>query len=218
MGQKLGFSPFSQVCIISFLWYCTGFSYAIRDNDATKMTSPNTLLYEPFQSSWQNWKMFQLSLIAKKVNASLKNRLTHILLLVIFFFLFCCGFQEKIKLSWRNYLFGTANWDGEHNTPNKENALAIFVLSIAVMRVIFWAKHNFCFISDSINSINCKLKMFVNKKIIIFIAYHMHLIHLTNPCRWSILSIILSLVCVPLSLGWICKHWVFVYEQCSFTN
>ena len=24
-GPKLGFSPFSQVCIISFPWYCTGF-------------------------------------------------------------------------------------------------------------------------------------------------------------------------------------------------
>ena len=84
------------------------------------------------------------------------------------FFLFCCGFQEKLEPCLLNYLIWTANWDGEHNNFNTQNTLIIFLSAIAVMQVIFWVEDNFCFISDCRNSFNCKLKKLINEQIIVF--------------------------------------------------
>ena len=46
----------------------------------------------------------------------------------------------------------------------------------------------------------------------------MHFIHLKNPYRQNILSIILSLLCVPFSFGSICKYWIFNIEDTSSLN
>ena len=41
----------------------------------------------------------------------------------------------------------------------------------------------------------------------------MHFVHLTNPCKYNILSVILALVCAPISLSSICKLLILVYEH-----
>ena len=64
------------------------------------------------------------------------------------------------------------------------------------MQVIFRTEDNFFFIFDCMNSFNCKLKKVIDEQIIIFL----HSVHLTNPYRQKISSIILSLVRVPFSL------------------
>ena len=46
----------------------------------------------------------------------------------------------------------------------------------------------------------------------------MHFVHLKNPYRQNILSIILSLLCVPFSFGSICKYWIFNIEDTSSLN
>ena len=97
----------------------------------------------------------------------MKNRLIYIQLLVNFF-LFRCGFQEKIEPSWRNYLIWPAHWGGEHNTPDTQNRLIIFLSVIAVMQVIFWTEDSFRFISNCRNSCNCELKKFIKEQIIFF--------------------------------------------------
>ena len=43
----------------------------------------------------------------------------------------------------------------------------------------------------------------------------MHFVHPANPPRYNILSIILSLVCAPFSLGSIWKYWISIYEARS---
>ena len=80
------------------------------------------------------------------------------------FFLFLCGFQEKIETSWRNYLIWTTNWGREHNTQDTQTAIIIFLSEVAVMRVIVWTEDNFCFISDCRNSFNCSLKKLIKSK------------------------------------------------------
>ena len=84
------------------------------------------------------------------------------------FFLFRCGCKKKIGPSWRNYLIWTADWGGQHNTPDTQNKLNIFLSAIAVTQVIFWTKVNFCFVFDCRDSFNCKLKKLINEQIIIF--------------------------------------------------
>ena len=120
--------------------------------------------------------------------------------MISFCFLFRCGFQEKIMSSWRNCLIWTTDWGGEHNTPDTQIILIICLSAIAVMRVIFWTKDNFCFISDCRNSFNCKLEKLILSKYLFSIAHEVNFVHLTNLCRWNILSLILSLVCVPFHL------------------
>ena len=46
----------------------------------------------------------------------------------------------------------------------------------------------------------------------------MNFIHLKNPYRQDILSIILSLLCVRFSFGSICKYWIFNIEDTSSLN
>ena len=55
-------------------------------------------------------------------------------------FFFRCGFQNRIEPSWRNYLTWTADRVGEHNTPDTQNILIIFLSEIALMQ-IFWTDH-----------------------------------------------------------------------------
>ena len=83
------------------------------------------------------------------------------------FFLFRCGFQEKTEPSWRNYLIWTVEWGGEHNIPNTQNRLIIFLSAVEIMQVMFWTEYNFRFFSDCKNSVNCKLKKLINEQIII---------------------------------------------------
>ena len=46
----------------------------------------------------------------------------------------CCGLQEKIERRRWNYLIWRADWGGEHNTPDTQNTLTIFLSAIAVTR------------------------------------------------------------------------------------
>ena len=97
-----------------------------------------------------------------------KNRFIYICVLISFF-LFHCGFQEKIVPSWRNYLIWTADRGGENNTPDTQNNTLIFLSSaIAVVQVNFWTEDNFCCISYRGNLFNWKLKKLINEEIIIF--------------------------------------------------
>ena len=83
-------------------------------------------------------KMFQMYLTGKKGRLYLWRSASFTYSCWLAFFLFRCGFQEKIEPSWRNYLIWTTDWVGEHNTPDTQNLLIIFLLSIAVMQAMFW--------------------------------------------------------------------------------
>ena len=83
-------------------------------------------------------------LIAKKVDCIFPLNLH--LIIAERFFVFHYGFQEKLEA--RNYLIWTADWAGEHNNPDTENTLIIFLSAIAVMQLNFWTEDNFYFISD----------------------------------------------------------------------
>ena len=50
------------------------------------------------------------------------------------------------------------------------------------------------------------------------IAHQIHFIHLKNPYRQNILSIIFSLVFVPFPLGWICKCWFLLMKTQRVLN
>ena len=108
-----------------------------------------------------------MPLTAKKVDYIFVEPLNLNIIVGELFFLFRSGFQEKIDLSWRNYLIWTVDWGGEHSNPGTQNTL-IFFSSIAVMQVIFWTEDNFCLISDCRNSFNWKFKKLINEQIIIF--------------------------------------------------
>ena len=86
---------------------------------------------------------------------------------MVSFFLFRCEFQEKIEPSWRNYLIRTADWGGQQNNSDTQNIL-IISSAIATMKVIYWTKDNFCFISNRNNIFNCKLNKLINEQVIIF--------------------------------------------------
>ena len=82
-------------------------------------------------------------------------------------------------------------WDAQYPRYT-EYTYALNLLSvIAGMQVIVRTEENFCFISDCSNSLNRKLKKFINEQIIIFyipsnvlsISHQMYFVHLTNPYR-----------------------------------
>ena len=77
----------------------------------------------------------------------------------------------------------------------------------------FWTEYKFCFISDCRNSFNYKPKRLMNNQMIIFYSSSMHFVYLMNACIQNILSTILSLVCVPVSLGSICKYWILLMKK-----
>ena len=115
---------------------------------------------------------------------------------MVSFFSLLLWIPGENRPSWRNYLIWTAEWGREHDVLDRQNTLNIFLSTIAVMQVIFRTEDNFFFIFDCMNSFNCKLKKVIDEQIIIFL----HSVHLTNPYRQKISSIILSLVRVPFSL------------------
>ena len=85
------------------------------------------------------------------------------------FFLFFCGFQQKIELSSKNFLIWTSEWGrAKHQKYCQKAALIIFLSAIAVMQVIFWNKVNFCFISDCMYSFNGKFKKLISKRKIFY--------------------------------------------------
>ena len=47
---------------------------------------------------------------------------------------------KDLEPSWRNYLIWTADWGGEHNTPDTKNTLIIFLSASTVLQVIFELK------------------------------------------------------------------------------
>ena len=69
------------------------------------------------------------------------------------------------------------------------------------MKLIFSFGDNFCFVSDCRNLFNCKLKNLINE-------YTFYIWRIPTDEKFS--SIIFSLVCVPFSLGSICKHWTSI--------
>ena len=83
----------------------------------------------------------------------------------------------------------------------------IFLSVIAVMQVIFWTEDICVFISYCWNSFSCKLKKLINKKVIflnsslIFVKSEECLLSKISKHR----SFVLSLVCVPFSIGPICN-------------
>ena len=78
------------------------------------------------------------------------------------------------------------------------------------MKLIFSSADNFCFVSDCRNLFNCKLKKLISE----------HTFYIWRiPTDEKFSSIIFSLVCVPFSLGSICKHWTsinFFWEKKNF--
>ena len=136
--------------------------------------------------------------------------------MLVSIFFFRCGFQVKIEPSWRRYLIWTADWGGEHNTPDTQNTLIAFSSTFAVMQMIFWNEDNFCFTSDSRNSFNCKFKKLINEQITIFYNPSNALISSHQSVQIIFfLSIILLLVCVLFQLHAICKCWIFVNEDAA---
>ena len=99
--------------------------------------------------------------------------------------------------------------------PDTQIILIIFLSVIAVMQMIFGTEANFCFISDCRNSFNWKLKKLVSKQIIIFYSLSNALWSSEKSVQIKLYSITLSLVCVPLLLGSICKYWISVNEDTS---
>ena len=98
---------------------------------------PYSLLHASFSDFWQNQyfskKMFYMSLTAKKVDYIFEKPL-NLRLILVSFFLFRRGFQEKIESSWRNY----STWGvEEHNASDTQNTITIFLSEIAVLQVIF---------------------------------------------------------------------------------
>ena len=83
-------------------------------------------------------------LTAKKVDYIFEEPLNlHIIVELVRFSLFHCGFHGKIDPSWRNCLILTVDLGGERNTADTKNTLIISLQAIAAMQVIFWTKDNF---------------------------------------------------------------------------
>ena len=83
------------------------------------------------------------------------------------FFLFGCGVQEEIEPSWRNYFWNSRlRWRAQYSRYTEYTYY--FLIDSCNNASDFWTEDNFCFISDCMNSFNCKLKKFVNEQIMIF--------------------------------------------------
>ena len=131
------------------------------------------------------------------------------------FFLFHCGFLEKIEPSWKTTWF-EPHTEVDHNTTNKLTAIIIFLSEMAAMQLIFWAEFKFLnlkfflnflneffdflhLIFDCRDSFKCKLKRFINKNIIFY--------NLSNPlCS---LEGSLQIKCL--------KHHTFIGTFCNLT-
>ena len=135
--------------------------------------------------------------------------------MLVSFFLFCCGFQDKIEPSWRNHLTWTADRSGEHNMPNKQNTFIIFLSIITVMQVIFELKIIFTlFLAAGIHWTRNSKKL-INEQILFIYSPSNVLFSSDESIQIKILSIILWLVCVPFALGSICKYWISVNKDTS---
>ena len=150
----------------------------------------------------------------------MKNCIVYVQLLVSFF-LFWCGFLEKLKTlkpSWRNYLIWIADWGGEQNTPDTQNTLISSFSAIAVCMWFFELKIiSALFLIVRIHS-TANWKTYIRAN---------NYFQLPNKCSlfiWgirtitkkiNILSIILSLACVPFSLASIYKYWISVNKNTS---
>ena len=69
--------------------------------------------------------------------------------------------QNRAKLKKLFDLNSGLNWGAQ--ISRFQNTLIIFLSAIAEMQVIFLTGDNFCFISDCINSFNCKRKKLINE-------------------------------------------------------
>ena len=99
--------------------------------------------------------------------------------------------------------------------PDTQNTQVILLWAIAEMQGIFSTEDNFCVISDWSNSFNCTPKKPINEQIIIFYSPPNALCSSDESVQIKNLNIILSLVCVPFSLGSICKYWISANEDIS---
>ena len=83
----------------------------------------------------------------------------------------------------------------------------IFLSVIAVMQVIFWTEDICVFISYCWNSFSCKLNKLINKQVIFYSPSNA--LYSSEECLLSKISkhrsFVLSLVCVPFSIGPICN-------------
>ena len=89
----------------------------------------------------------------------------------------------------------------EHNTTNKQTK-PDYSSATAIMLVIFWTERDFCIISDSRNSLSNRKKNLETQQ--------MHSLHLKNPLRENVKHLF---VCVPFSLGSVCKYWIYVIDD-----
>ena len=78
------------------------------------------------------------------------------IVLLISFFLFFCGLEQKAEPNLRNYSYELQN-QVEHNSKNKQIA-PDYSSATAIMLVIFWIEHDFCIISGCRDSFKNKLK------------------------------------------------------------
>ena len=101
-----------------------------------------------------------------------------------------------------------ADKGGDHNTPDAQNALIIFLSEIAIMQVIFWKEDNFSFISDCRNSFDCKLQKLINEQIIIFNSPSNALCSSGESAEAKHFKHHTSIVCIPFPLSSIGKYWI----------
>ena len=86
---------------------------------------------------------------------------------------------------------------------------------LIIIQVILWTEDNFYFIFDCRNSFNCKPKKLIHRQIIIFCSPSNALYLSEIFVQVNILNLILSLLCVPFSLGLISQYWISVNEDTS---
>ena len=83
-----------------------------------------------------------------------------------FFLLLWIPGENKAVLKKLFNLTSRLRWGAQY--PRYTECNYYFLSAIALMQVIFWIEHNFCFISDCNNLPKCNLKKLINNQIIIF--------------------------------------------------
>ena len=113
---------------LAYGWNTYRFSYALHPNGAKNMTPlpPPAPCYLHHFHIFDKINSFPKNVLhvfrGKKENCTFEELFNlYLIVLLISFLLFFCGLQQKIELSWRNYLFELQS-QVEHKTTNIQTA------------------------------------------------------------------------------------------------
>ena len=155
--------------------------------------------------------LYKIDSFPKKIFFRIKNvnyifeELSNLYLTVLLISFFpCLLWITAGNRTWRNYLFELQN-QVEHNTINTQNYTWLFISNCNNVGDILdwtWFLH-FFWLQEFIQQQTSRL---MNKKEI-SLTQQIRSLHLKNPLRKYVIRLLL---CVPFSLGSICKYWIYV--------